>query len=245
MVESSHKQPVKATTDTEQTKYVERANRILDAASELLQRWGYKKTTIDDIARQAGVAKGTIYLHWQAKQDLFMALIVREKLATGRKVQQGIEQEPDGLTLHTMIKYGVLATLRNPLIKAIVVRDIDMLGDLLREETELVSLRPQLDAFNDYMSYQRAQGIIRTDVSLQAQVHTIEAITMGFLVTDPLLPAEYQLGDEERANLAADTIKRAFEIRPPTQSERQVSSNQMQHIVELAQDFLQQKAKDI
>ncbi len=35
----------------------ERAQRILDAVEELTLRWGYSKTTIDDIAKQAGVAK--------------------------------------------------------------------------------------------------------------------------------------------------------------------------------------------
>lgn len=49
----------------ERSKRQERAHRILDAAAELVLRWGYKKTTIDDIAKQAKVAKGTIYLHWK------------------------------------------------------------------------------------------------------------------------------------------------------------------------------------
>ena len=44
----------------EKSKRQDRARRILDAAAELIQRWGYNKTTIDDIARQAGGAKGTI-----------------------------------------------------------------------------------------------------------------------------------------------------------------------------------------
>ncbi len=48
-------------------KRQERAERILDAAAALIQRWGYNKTTIDDIAKQAGVAKGTIYLHWKTR----------------------------------------------------------------------------------------------------------------------------------------------------------------------------------
>lgn len=56
----------------------ERAHRILDAAAALILRWGYNKTTVDDIAREAGVAKGTIYLHWKMKEDLFGALIQRE-----------------------------------------------------------------------------------------------------------------------------------------------------------------------
>ena len=37
---------------------------ILDAADGLIQRFGYQKTTVDDIAREAGIGKGTIYLHF-------------------------------------------------------------------------------------------------------------------------------------------------------------------------------------
>ncbi|HEV2580965.1 MAG TPA: helix-turn-helix domain-containing protein [Ktedonobacteraceae bacterium] len=40
-----------------------RAERLLDVAAALLVRWGYRKTTLDDVAREAGVGKGTIYLH--------------------------------------------------------------------------------------------------------------------------------------------------------------------------------------
>jgi hypothetical protein len=60
------------------------------------------------------------------------------------------------------------------------------------------------------MLYLRAQNLMRTDISVHAQVHMIEAIAMGFIVTDSLLPAEYQLGDEARADLAAETVKRVF-----------------------------------
>jgi len=35
-----------------------REERLLDAATNLLVRWGYRKTTIDDVAREAGVGKG-------------------------------------------------------------------------------------------------------------------------------------------------------------------------------------------
>ncbi|HEX5414643.1 MAG TPA: helix-turn-helix domain-containing protein, partial [Chloroflexota bacterium] len=72
----------------------ERARRILDAAAELILRWGYDKTTIDDIARQAGVAKGTIYLHWKTREDLFAALVRREKLDMGEEVKRRVAQDP-------------------------------------------------------------------------------------------------------------------------------------------------------
>ena len=56
-----------------------REERLLDAATTLLMRWGYRKTTIDDVAREAGVGKGTIYLHWKDKNELFRAAIWREQ----------------------------------------------------------------------------------------------------------------------------------------------------------------------
>jgi AcrR family transcriptional regulator len=44
---------------------------ILQAALELFGRYGYRRTSIDDIARQAGVAKGTVYLYVESKEALF------------------------------------------------------------------------------------------------------------------------------------------------------------------------------
>src|SRR5260370_39497810 len=52
-----------------------REERILEAAATLLVRWGFRKTTIDDVAREAGVAKGTNYLHWRDKNELFLAAL--------------------------------------------------------------------------------------------------------------------------------------------------------------------------
>lgn len=48
-----------------------RAERILDTTAELLCQHGYKRVTIDDVARRAGVGKGTVYLHWKTREALF------------------------------------------------------------------------------------------------------------------------------------------------------------------------------
>ena len=58
----------------------EREERILTAAAELFVHYGYDKTTVDDIARAAGVSKGTIYLHFAGKDDLLEGLVVREMM---------------------------------------------------------------------------------------------------------------------------------------------------------------------
>jgi AcrR family transcriptional regulator len=50
---------------------------ILDATDRLLGRLGYQKTTIDDLAREAGIARRTIYLHFASKEEIFLASIDR------------------------------------------------------------------------------------------------------------------------------------------------------------------------
>lgn len=47
---------------------------ILYAAWGLIRHYGYGKTTVDDIARKAGVAKGTVYLYFRSKTEIMLAL---------------------------------------------------------------------------------------------------------------------------------------------------------------------------
>ncbi len=48
---------------------------ILEAAGEAFARFGFKKASVEDIARRAGVGKGTIYLYFESKDALFEACI--------------------------------------------------------------------------------------------------------------------------------------------------------------------------
>jgi AcrR family transcriptional regulator len=50
---------------------------ILDAVDVLLARYGYRKMTIDDVAAEAGVGKGTIYLHFESKEELVLSHVDR------------------------------------------------------------------------------------------------------------------------------------------------------------------------
>ncbi len=52
-----------------------RQRQILDAATEVFIRKGFSAATIPEIAREAGVAAGTIYLYYPNKRDLFIASI--------------------------------------------------------------------------------------------------------------------------------------------------------------------------
>src|SRR5215475_3272737 len=53
----------------------ERRQAIIDAAMEEFIARGFAATRLDDIAKRAGVAKGTIYLHFKDKESMFEELI--------------------------------------------------------------------------------------------------------------------------------------------------------------------------
>lgn len=55
------------------------ANYIFDAATACFERHGVGRTTMDDIAREAGVSRAAIYYHFPNKQALVTAVVVRER----------------------------------------------------------------------------------------------------------------------------------------------------------------------
>jgi AcrR family transcriptional regulator len=50
---------------------------ILDATDKLLARFGYRKMTVEDIAVEAGIGKGTIYLHFSSKEEVVLSHVDR------------------------------------------------------------------------------------------------------------------------------------------------------------------------
>ncbi|MBL4813393.1 MAG: TetR/AcrR family transcriptional regulator [Rhodobacteraceae bacterium] len=66
---------------TKQPKFKRRADErpkeVLDAALTLFTKQGYAKTTVDQIAREAGLSKGTVYLYFASKEALLEGLVTR------------------------------------------------------------------------------------------------------------------------------------------------------------------------
>lgn len=52
-------------------------NRILDAAERLLGRYGYRKMTVADLAAEAGIGKGTVYLSFPSKEEAVLGTVER------------------------------------------------------------------------------------------------------------------------------------------------------------------------
>ena len=74
-----------------------RRAEILSIAENLFQTKGYAKTSVDEIVRQAGIAKGTFYHYFKSKEEILEALINRQIslfLADVRKMVSSGEVDP-------------------------------------------------------------------------------------------------------------------------------------------------------
>ncbi|TYP73976.1 TetR/AcrR family transcriptional regulator [Paenibacillus methanolicus] len=71
--------------------------RILEAADELFAHYGFGKTTIEEIAGAAEIAKGTIYLYFKNKKQILVRLVMRTLLDAqhGAAEELSGESEPD------------------------------------------------------------------------------------------------------------------------------------------------------
>src|SRR5438034_6569134 len=60
---------------SDQERVDRRRAQILEAASRVFARKGFHRTTVREVAREAGIADGTIYLYFASKQELLLALL--------------------------------------------------------------------------------------------------------------------------------------------------------------------------
>lgn len=66
---------------------------ILDVASRVFSKYGYNKTSLDEIATEARIAKGTIYYYFTSKEDLFINVVSEKADSFIEEMQHNIEKK--------------------------------------------------------------------------------------------------------------------------------------------------------
>jgi AcrR family transcriptional regulator len=208
----------------------ERAERILDAAAELLLRYGYKRVTIDDVAEGAGIGKGTIYLHWKSREALFLAVLQRDAAAVLDDVLAAVRRDAETALLHRAVRTLFLGVMRRPLARALFVEP-EVLGNLAREAPGLAELaipwpgRIEIPAGGSYFELLAHHGALRPDIALEDFGHGLGAIVRGFFFAERSVERSH-LSLERRADLLAATLRRTFESEgtPPPEAVQALAS---------------------
>ena len=81
-------------------------DQILAGAGRVIGRMGYDAASVMDIAREAGVSKGTIYVYFQGKEDLFEALMEETRNRLFRALESELERP--GTTRERLVRYATV-----------------------------------------------------------------------------------------------------------------------------------------
>ena len=159
--------------------------KILDAAEARLWRYGFKKTTIDEIAGDAGVGKGTVYLHFDSKEDIGLAIIAQYKEDNVATVQAIARQPGKEVVqkLKEMLASPILTAhrrcIQSPAAQELVIAIRPHIQTRIRPylEHEIALIAEVLEEGNQ-------RGIFDVPDTMQA-ARTLKAMTHGLLPPYP------------------------------------------------------------
>jgi AcrR family transcriptional regulator len=188
---------------------------ILDGVDVLLARYGYRKMTMEDLAREVGIGKGTIYLHFPSKEEVVLSHIDRivDRLL-GRLKEIRSEDRPVRERLQAMLVTRVLFRVDS------VGHYTQSLNDLLSALREPFLARRQrhfqreVAALGEILIEGRAAGEFRCD-DPRATAHALVGATNSLL---PYSLSAKELGKRKDIEAAvsriADLLLDGLAVRP-------------------------------
>jgi AcrR family transcriptional regulator len=75
----------------------QRKNDIIDAAERVFFKKGHENATMDDVAEAAELSKGTLYLYFKNKEDLYLAIHLRGNRILHDLFREAVEQQELGI----------------------------------------------------------------------------------------------------------------------------------------------------
>lgn len=172
----------------------ERRGELLRAATRVFARRGYASTRVADIAREAGVAQGTVYLYFGSRKEMLVAAfeVFAEEMMKG--VKEVIESEGSALGRLRAVVRVVLSGMEAEPELSRVVLDFWSAGTSGKAGTEE---GPEIDAGGLYAEYRglfgellekaKEEGSLRRDLPEETPaviVGAIEGVALQWIV-DP------------------------------------------------------------
>jgi AcrR family transcriptional regulator len=151
---------------------------ILVEAARAFARWGFKKTSVDDIAKAAKVAKGTVYLACESKEDLFFQVIERELHTWVSEVARIFDPNvPADELLVRMSNAGIHYLDTHPLVQDLFFGKTSELLPALKDrlqELRAVGSRH----VSEVLQLGQRQGIFRPEVDCEAVASLLQDLQL-------------------------------------------------------------------
>lgn len=176
--------------------------KILVAAEDAFLLHGYLGTSMDVVAKQAGVSKQTVYVHFGSKEALFVAVVEGMTGAAAHQIGEDAEDDFTGVTVRDFLlgvaqdQLSVVLTPRLMRLRRMVIGEVERfpeLGRSLYENGPQRSIARVATALAHFMQ----QGQLRRADPKAAAAH------FNWLVMGGPLNAAMLLGDEATPSGAA------------------------------------------
>jgi AcrR family transcriptional regulator len=155
-----------------------RCNEILDAARKIFAKKGFADATMDEIAATSGLAKGTLYLYFKSKRDVYL-----------RTLQHGSTELLKRVTANTQEVTGVRAKLRTTIATRVeyAEENRDFIKIYL---TEFINVTHPVSINKDFRDVQLklAQGLeqVLRDAVKQGEIQQLDVETIAFTIQDTI-----------------------------------------------------------
>ncbi|MFX1259476.1 MAG: TetR/AcrR family transcriptional regulator [Promethearchaeota archaeon] len=147
--------------------------RIIDAARLCFARYGYEKTTMEDIGNQVGLNKTSLYHYFNNKEKIFSKVILQEKTEYFQAIQTKMKNlNKCSEIILTFLKERLLFFAKVPILASLTIETIRKNHHIFQEQSEffyeveveflceIIKECVQKGQFNECNSYKVAQSII-------------------------------------------------------------------------------------
>jgi transcriptional regulator, TetR family len=180
---------------------------------------GFKGVTMSAVAQRAHVGKGTPYLYWNTKEDLFLEIIARSLADVLHNLAVRVRAEPALAVAERLCVALAKAWLERPLVRALQVTDADVLGALLDDpRAHAIAAESGPSAIlRRLIPLWREHGTVRTDWSAEEQAAALELLLIGYFAaqTRTISPGMA----EDRAGALGMSISAMLQASQPTKAD--------------------------
>ncbi len=150
-------------------------DKILKVAARIFGKYGFQKTTMDEIARTAHKAKGSIYYYFSSKEELFLAVVSGEMNELKEALLE-VAAEKTGAT--TMLRNYMLTRMK--VLEDAINYHETLKADFLETFEFLDELRTTFDTFEvELLSHILQQGVQERVFEIRDVTKTTQVIIMA------------------------------------------------------------------
>src|SRR5918996_2714393 len=182
----------------------DRPQQIIDAAIRVFARTGYYNSRVSDIAREAGVASGTIYLYFKTKEEILVSLF-REKMAAWvAYVREAITDESDPVAkIRRLVALHFSVLEKDPALAEVVQVELRQ-GHKFFRGASAHEVSAYFELIGSVLEEGQAAGVFRDDVPVKVATKVLFGAMDQMATSWVLGKRKYRLTE------AADAVATVF-----------------------------------